>query len=322
MHKRGRLHRNVDALSRMEICPAKYRSDLASSLYELNTTSESEGLTTSDDVEGSEDSMEDLSEAERLQFLEARDMSINAECQRLALLETEEEPESLMAGKVLYLGQDESGENEYPVPEDEWIEAAELREGEDEEESRDEPDCVRQLRYDLEYDRDHCLDSTGEGAEQDKISDQTRQDGLPERDEMVRQDGQVALTEDEVLVEFLRTLTDEEVHTFLAKQAEYSSSESETVHTTAPERLKVVERRREVENVAEGDNQVEERFYGVGGARDCARCHGKQMEVERCMVCSTLECCNCLREGRGWSARTLNQNAWVCSLCAGKEYSI
>lgn len=76
VHKRGRLHRNVDALSRVEICPSKYLSEMASTLYDLDSESESDDQSTCDGR--SEDSLDELTEAERIQFLEARDLFVNA----------------------------------------------------------------------------------------------------------------------------------------------------------------------------------------------------------------------------------------------------
>lgn len=50
------------------------------------------------------------------------------------------------------------------------------------------------------------------------------------------QDGQGELTEDEVLIEYLKTLTEHEVHEFLAVQVD-SSSSSEFEYATSGERL-------------------------------------------------------------------------------------
>lgn len=61
-HKRGCLHRNVDALSRVEVSPARYLAGMTSSLYDLDTDSD-EGEPANCD---SEDSFEDFTEVERL----------------------------------------------------------------------------------------------------------------------------------------------------------------------------------------------------------------------------------------------------------------
>lgn len=151
VHKRGWLHRNVDALSRVEICPAKYMSELASTLYEMSSESEADEFLTSGTEDESEDSMEELTEAERVQFLEARDLFVNAECRRLALLETDDETGTSVAGQILYVGdgedsyaKDANPEEEWagyvPDPEEGWLEAAELLGVEEEEDSLQEPD--------------------------------------------------------------------------------------------------------------------------------------------------------------------------------------
>lgn len=107
---------------------------------------------------------------------------------------------------------------------------------------------------------------------------------------------------------------------FLAKQAEATSSESEEEYTTVPERLTHDERAGDVAPDGGEGRSSEAENGSMIGTRDCARCHGTQMEV-KCMVCKISECSFCLQEGRGWSARVLKLHAWVCSLCAGKEYA-
>lgn len=230
VHKRGRLNRNVDALSRAEICPAKYMSELASSLYDLDTDSESgsDAPENWNEGEGSDDSMDELTEAERIQFLEARDLFINAECQRLALLEVEQETGTTVTGRILYISEGENDElrpeDDERDPETDWLEAAELR-YEEEEDSLQEPDWVCQLRHDLECDWDDHGAKVVTGVDDEQAKDLLDQEATVDRETgefegLVEQDAQAALTEDEVLAEYLRSLTDVEIHDFLAKQAE------------------------------------------------------------------------------------------------------
>lgn len=70
-----------------------------------------------------------MTEEERLQFLEARDLFASAECQRLALLAEDNGDTVIEASSVYYIGGINSGdEEEFPAQEEEdtWLKAAEV----------------------------------------------------------------------------------------------------------------------------------------------------------------------------------------------------
>lgn len=132
----------MDALTRAEISPARSLAVAMSSLFSLDSDSE-------DDVDSevaSDDSWNNMTEAERTQFLPERDMFVNQECARLACLLEKEESN---VGPAYHVGgslEPEGWESDED-PEDDWFQSAlaDLEPSVDSPETC-EPDWVQQLR--------------------------------------------------------------------------------------------------------------------------------------------------------------------------------
>lgn len=90
VHKKGRLHRNVDALSRLETSPVQHLVQATTWGEEWSSSSEED-----DEDLDFDDSFADMTEAERLQFLDKRDKFVNAEFARIAQLEDDSEGRGL-----------------------------------------------------------------------------------------------------------------------------------------------------------------------------------------------------------------------------------
>lgn len=332
VHKRGRIHRNVDALSRAETSPSRYLVGVMSTLYDLSTDNEEDS---EQDIE-SDDSFEDMSEAERLQFLTERYQFINLECARLACLpEESQEKETVQVELGRYFGEIEPGSDfgsdSDPEFDDTWLQAAELEADPDEnDEENYEPDWIQHLQAMADYcpspttgdssaiETDKVAENRAVlaeevGSELEPVVDPVPLEVAPSTTMIEWEDKQPKETDDEVLAEYLQALSDGEVHEFLARQVDSSSSSE---YGTALQQL-------EIESGTQNSNIVTSaittREMTDGKTKECSMCSGGKVPIKRCLSCGRAECHQCLMRGWDWTEEQLSRQAWICVLCAEKE---
>lgn len=117
---------------------------------------------------------------------------------------------------------------------------------------------------------------------------------------VVDQDHEPELTDEELLTQFLESLSDEEVHGFLNQQLSEASDEEGGEGN-------------EVWKMEQQEESLKQRVR----SSDVTLCCGERCgEVKiSCVSCKRTECGGCLIKGHGWlMIEVLNPN-WVCVIC-------
>lgn len=129
IHRKGKLHRNVDALTRAEMAPVQLLNAVVEDSLEQNEEGDSEDEDSDSDSLCSDDSM---TEEQRLWFLHERDQFVNAKLARIAALPREEgdsrgrTSENVWFARSWTLSEEESMEEPMYTANHDWEEEEEL----------------------------------------------------------------------------------------------------------------------------------------------------------------------------------------------------
>lgn len=304
VHKRGKFHKNAEALSKLDVSATHYLARATEDGFEARDSSND------DEWEGeSDDSWDDMSEEERIQFLDARDLFLNEECARIARLgpaiDSPNNTVSIMGNcNFARYSTDGTDTEEEPSP-IRW----------------DEPDMYgwptgpspehdvdEQAVFD--YDTSSGSDEDSDAEEDFELIDET---SVPEQREVG------GATEDEVLAEYVRSLPDEELERLLKQPKAVGEDENrEEIFGTAVSQWEIGSEA-DGDRVESNDERTTQNTKLGGSELPCDICVTLQTPVKRCVTCGEAQCLRCLCQQEHWSATQVEANAWICEQCTGRK---